>query len=65
MTFETPVGQLGFYDRDLAYVVEPGDLDVFVGTSSDDLVPAGTVDDRAGRAGDPPAKMYDGYVTVT
>ena len=42
VTFTTPVGQLGFYDRELAYVVEPGELDVFVGTSSTELVRAGT-----------------------
>ncbi len=39
----TPVGQLGFHDRNLDYVVEPGEIDVFVGTSSDDLVEVGTV----------------------
>ena len=43
VTFDTPVGQLGFHDRDLAYVVEPGQIDVFVGTSSVDLVEAGGV----------------------
>jgi beta-xylosidase len=62
--FETPVGQLGFYDRDLAYVVEPGVIEVFVGTSSADLVAAGAVTVTRDPTGRPPDKMYDGTVTV-
>jgi beta-xylosidase len=62
VTFETPVGQLGFYDRDLAYVVEPGELEFFVGTSSDDLVAAGTVTVTV--EGSPPAKVYEGTVRI-
>ncbi len=41
-TFQVPVGQLGFYDRDLEYVVEPGSIEVLIGTSSTDLAAAGT-----------------------
>ena len=63
VTFAVPVGQLGFYDRSLAYVVEPGALDVFVGTSSRDLVDAGTVTVEAGDA--PVEKAFDGTVEVT
>jgi beta-glucosidase len=62
VTFETPVGQLGFYDRDLAYVVEPGEIEIFVGTSSADLVAAGTV--RVTADGSPPAKAFEGSVTI-
>jgi beta-glucosidase len=65
VTFETPVGQLGFYDRDLDYVVEPGRLDIFVGTSSADLVALGSVAVAADPAGRQPDKMYDGSVTIT
>jgi beta-glucosidase len=65
VTFETPVGQLGFHDRDLAYVVEPGRLDVLVGTSSADLVEVGSIDVVADPDGRPPDKTYDGTVTVT
>ena len=32
VTFRVPVAQLGFYDRELSYVVEPGAIQVFVGT---------------------------------
>jgi beta-glucosidase len=65
VTFETPVGQLGFHGRDLAYVVEPGRLDILVGTSSADLVEVGSVEVLADAAGRPPDKTYDGSVTVT
>jgi beta-glucosidase len=65
ITFETPVGQLGFYDRELDYTVEPGEIDVFVGTSSADLVHVGTVTVTADPDGRPPGKLYDGSVTVT
>ena len=41
--FEIPVAQLGFYDADLTYVVEAGEIDILVGKSSADLVVAGTV----------------------
>ena len=63
VTFRVPVGQLGFHDRSLAYVVEPGVFELFVGTSSDDLVPAGSatvLEDPEG----PPPKAFDGAVSV-
>jgi hypothetical protein len=65
ITFNLPVGQIGFHDRDLRYVVEPGPIDVFLGTSSADLVEAGTftvVPDPSGR---PAQKMFDGTVEVS
>jgi beta-glucosidase len=67
LTFATPIGQLGFYDRDLAYVVEPGRIDVLVGTSSVDLVEVGqitVVADPGADGGRPPTKAYDGTVEV-
>jgi beta-glucosidase len=63
VTFDSPVGQLGFHDRDLAYVVEPGRIDIFVGTSSVDLVEAGSVTVVADSNG-PPIKAFDGTVSV-
>ncbi|MFD0787261.1 glycoside hydrolase family 3 C-terminal domain-containing protein, partial [Micromonospora azadirachtae] len=39
--FGLPTGQLGFYDRELHYTVEPGEIEVYVGFSADDRVPAG------------------------
>jgi beta-glucosidase len=63
--FGLPVGQIGFYDRDLAYVVEPGRIEVFLGTSSVDLMEIGSftvVPDPSGR---PPMKMFEGTVEVS
>ena len=62
ITFRIPVAQLGFYDRDLAYVVEPGAIDVFVGRSSVDLTAAGSVQVTAGTK--PVEKAFDGRVSV-
>ncbi len=65
ITFQLPVGQLGFYDRDLDYVVEPGSIEVLVGTSSADLQVAGSftvVPDPNSR---PVVKQFDGSSTVT
>jgi beta-glucosidase len=41
--FDIPVGQLGFYDQRLDYVVEDGEIEFFIGRSSSDLVSAGRV----------------------
>ena len=60
--FELPVAQLGFYDADLRYVIEAGELEVLVGTSSADLVPAGIVTIVGGG---PVEKAFDGSRTVT
>jgi beta-xylosidase len=65
MTFGVPVAQLGFYDRALGYVVEPGAVEVLIGTSSVDLVHAGSVTIIADPSGVPPAKAFDGSVTVS
>ena len=56
--------RLGFYGRDLDYVVEPGVIEVFVGTSSDDLVHAGSVTITADASAGPPVKAFDGWVTL-
>jgi len=62
--FDVPAGQLGFYDRELSYVVEPGVIDLFCGTSSDDLVPAGSVTVVPDPSGRPPVKAFDGSATA-
>jgi beta-glucosidase len=64
VTFDIPAGQLGFYDRELSYVVEPGVLDLFVGTSSEALLPAGSVTIVPDPSGRPPVKAFDGSVTI-
>lgn len=62
ITFRVPVAQLGFYGRDLRYVVEPGAFEVFAGTSSADTVAAGSVTVVA--SGQQPAKAFHGSVAV-
>jgi beta-glucosidase len=64
VTFDVPVAQLGFHGRDLDYVVEPGVVELLVGTSSADLVPAGSVTIVEDASVEPPAKAFDGWVTV-
>jgi beta-glucosidase len=41
--FEIAVDDLGFHDRSMRYVVEPGEVDFFVGSSADQLTAVGTV----------------------
>jgi beta-glucosidase len=43
VTFRVSTDQLGFYDRDMRFVVEPGDLEVMVGTSSADIRERGVI----------------------
>jgi beta-glucosidase len=64
VTFRVPVAQLGFYDRELAYVVEPGVIEVFVGRSSDDLARAGRVTIAEGPSAERPPKAFDGSVSI-
>jgi beta-glucosidase len=40
--FTVPVDQLGFRDRDLRYVVEPGEIEIHVGTSAAETIAAGS-----------------------
>jgi len=35
--FDIPCSELGFWDRDMNYVVEPGEFDIMVGSSSRDI----------------------------
>jgi hypothetical protein len=60
--FEIPLGHLGFTGRDLRYVVEPGELTVFVGTSVAELHEAGSVTLAPATQ---PEKAFRGRTTVT
>ena len=64
ITFRLPVGQLGFYDRDLRYVVEPGEIEVMVGTSSQDLIRAGSFTVIPDPMGPAPVKQFQGSVSL-
>jgi beta-glucosidase len=64
VTFSLPVRQLGYYDRRLRYVVEPGEMEVHVGPSAGELNRAGTFV----VTGDGPlavSKAFDSGVAVT
>ena len=63
IVFRIPVGQLGFYDADLSYVVEPGILEVRVGSSSQLLEEAGSFSVHPDPSG-PVLKVFDGSCEV-
>jgi beta-glucosidase len=44
VTFILPVNQFGFYDRDENFVVEPGSVEIMVGSSSADIHCRGSVE---------------------
>jgi len=44
VTFSLAVNQLGFYDTDMKYVVEPGKFEVMIGSSSQDIRAQGEFD---------------------
>lgn len=37
VTFELPVNLLAFYDADMRFVVEPGEISIMIGSASDDI----------------------------
>src|SRR5690606_26948557 len=37
VSFQLGVNQLGFYDRDMKYVIEPGEIKIMIGSSSEDI----------------------------
>jgi beta-glucosidase len=62
ITFRVPVAQLGFYDRDLSYVIEPGEIEMFLGRSSADTVAVGSV--TVVPTEQKPEKAFHGSVAV-
>jgi beta-glucosidase len=63
--FHLPVAQLGFYDRDLEYVVERGTIDVFVGVSSSTLSRVGSFGIIADSPSVAVEKAFAGSVTIS
>jgi beta-glucosidase len=61
--FSVPVAQLGFHDAHLAYVVEPGELEILVGTSAQEVEAVGTVRVAVDRAIEVP-RSFDGTVEI-
>lgn len=44
VTFTLPTVILGFYGIDLTYIVEPGEIEIMIGASSDDIKGIGTIE---------------------
>jgi beta-glucosidase len=63
VVLEVPVAALGFTGVDLSYVVEPGAIDVFLGTDAATLTEVGTVT-IAAAAVETPEPSSDGKVAV-
>jgi beta-glucosidase len=55
VTFELSVNQLGFYDRDYQFIVQPGTVEVMVGNSSQDIHCKGSFE----IAGDQPTPVQE------
>ena len=65
VTFTVHAGQLGFYDRTLEYVLEPGDIEVHVGTSVAELRHAGTFTIATSNGALEVDKVFDATVEIT
>ncbi|MBJ2173518.1 glycoside hydrolase family 3 C-terminal domain-containing protein [Aureibaculum sp. A20] len=37
VSFSIPMSEFGLYDKDMNYIIEPGEFDIMVGSSSDDI----------------------------
>lgn len=61
---ELHTGQLGFHGRDLAYRVEPGTIEIHLGTASDDLAHVGDVTVTGDGPVSPATKVFAGAVHV-
>lgn len=65
VTFAVAAGQLGFYDRGLRYVVEPGEIEVHVGTSVDRLRHAGNFSITTTDGAVEVPKVFDARIQIT
>ena len=61
---ELPTGALGFYGRDLRYVIEPGVIEVYLGFASDDVVHIGDLEVTGGDDHAADRKRFSGSVRV-
>jgi beta-glucosidase len=59
VTLQLPVGSFGFFDRHLDYVVEPGEFEILVGTSSTDATTVGSVTVVPDPTGAPVRKAFE------
>ncbi len=61
---ELHTGQLGFYGRDMTYLVEPGVIEIHLGTASDDLVHVGDLTITADGTEPAATKVFSGAVHI-
>ncbi len=62
--FQLHTGQLGFYGRDMTYLVEPGVIEIHLGTASDEVIHVGDLT-ITGDGTEPPAtKVFSGAVHI-
>ncbi len=65
LRFRLRVGQLGFLDREMRYVVEPGTIEILVGTSSADVIAAGSFEVVPDPGGKAVHRVFESTVTVS
>lgn len=65
VAFTLATGQLGFYDRGLRYIVEPGEIEVHVGTAVDRLRHAGNFSITTADGAVEVAKAFDADIEIT
>ncbi len=58
VTFRLAVNQLGFYDRERRFVVEPGRVEVMIGSSSEDIRCTGSFDIQGVKTDVQQSKMF-------
>jgi beta-xylosidase len=58
LSFELAVAQLGFYDRTMAFVVEPGTIEVMLGSSSEDIRLTGSFEIVGATTKVPPFEIF-------
>jgi beta-glucosidase len=65
VTFTLPVAQVGFHDRTMRSVVEPGEIEVYIGTSLTDLQRAGSFTIIAKASSVEVRKVFEGTVAIS
>jgi beta-glucosidase len=65
VTFTLSPRQLGYYNQDMAYGIEPGSIEVMIGSSSEDIRLQGSFNITGPVWMDVPEKAYFSNVTVT
>jgi beta-glucosidase len=65
VTFRLHAGQLGFLDRQMRHVVEPGQIDVHIGTSAEQLTHAGSFEIATNAGAVVVEKVFDASAVIS